>query len=119
VTQVQPSHCCGAGVPHEVVGDELPAPLEGVQQRHRPALADERCRTIHLDHEEPTAGGCDGVAFSRVRLLAHPQCVQLGLGGAAVDRRGSTKFTFHEVIHCFLHQAPRPSIKVRTQEWMR
>jgi len=41
----QPSHCSGAGrpaVPHEVVGDEDPAPFEGARQHHFPALADQR-----------------------------------------------------------------------------
>src|SRR3979409_2418699 len=64
-----------AGVPHEVVRDEQPAILKRVQQRHGPMLANERCRTIHLGHGEPSAGGCDRIAFSCMGLLSNPPYV--------------------------------------------
>src|SRR5208282_4903896 len=45
-----------AGVPHEVVGDEQSASLKRIQECYGAMLANERCRTIHLDHGEPSAG---------------------------------------------------------------
>ena len=86
-------------MPHEVIGDEHPASLERVQQRHRAMFANERRGTIHLDHGEPPAGGRDGVAFSRVGLLSNPQCVQLRLEGAPIDDLGRCKFSAHDVFH--------------------
>jgi hypothetical protein len=69
-------------------GDQQPAPLERIQQRHRATFANERCGTIHLDHGEPSAGGRNGVAFSCVSLLANPQRVQLRLEGAPINHFG-------------------------------
>ena len=65
-----------AGVPHEVVGDELLPPLKRIPQRQCATLADQRCRAIHLDHGQPPAGGCHRVAGPCVSFLSHPQCVQ-------------------------------------------
>jgi hypothetical protein len=62
-----------AGVPHEVVGNEHLASLKRFQECHRPTFANERRGSIHLDHGEPSAGGCNGVAFSCVGLLSNPQ----------------------------------------------
>ena len=55
--------------------------------------------TVHLDHGEPSAGGCNGVAFSCVSLLSNPQCVQLALESAPIDHRRCSKFISHGVIH--------------------
>jgi hypothetical protein len=62
-------------------------------------LTDERCGTIHLDHGESPAGGCNRIAFSRVSLLSKAQCVQLSLEGAPVDYGGRSKFISHDVVH--------------------
>jgi hypothetical protein len=62
-------------------------------------FANERSGGIDLDHGEPSAGGCNGVAFSCVSLLSHSLCVQLRLEGAPIDYvRGST-FISYEVCH--------------------
>jgi len=87
------------GVPHEVVGDELSTTLERVQERDRATFANERCGTVHLDHGEPSAGGCDGVTFSCVSLLTNPQGVQLGVEGALIDYFRGSKFITHDVCH--------------------
>jgi len=50
-------------------------------------FADERRCTVHLDHGESAAGGCNGVAFSCVSLLSNPQCVQLGLESTPINHR--------------------------------
>ena len=76
-----------AGVPHEVVGDELPAPLERVEQRDRPVRPGQREAGVDLDHGQPPPGRGDRVAFPGVRLLPHPQRVQLGLEGRPVGGR--------------------------------
>ena len=39
-----------AGVPHEVVGDELPGPLERVEEGERPVGPDQREVGVDLDH---------------------------------------------------------------------
>jgi hypothetical protein len=39
-----------AGVPHEVVGDELSAPFERVEQGERPVRPDQREVGVCLDH---------------------------------------------------------------------
>ena len=88
-----------AGVPHEVVGDEHPASLERIQQRHCATFANERCGTIDLDHGEASARGCNGVAFFCVRLFSNPQSVQFGLEGAPIDYLRGSWFIFHEVLH--------------------
>ena len=88
-----------AGLPHEVVGDEHPASLKHIQCCDRPTFANERCGTVHLDHWEPSAGGCNGVALSCVSLLSNPQCVQLGEEGAPIDYLRGSKFISHEVCH--------------------
>jgi hypothetical protein len=71
---------------------EQPATLKRVQQRHGPTFANERCCTIHLDHGEPSAGGCDRVAFSCVGLLSNPQCVQFRLERGPIDDLTGSKF---------------------------
>ena len=76
-----------AGVPHVEVRDQLPAALEGVQQRDRPVRADQRDGGVDLDHRQPPARRGDRVAFAGVRLLANPQRVDFGLPGGAVDHR--------------------------------
>jgi hypothetical protein len=94
-------------VPHEVVGEELPASLKRIQQRHRPTLADKSRRTIHLDHGEPPAGGCNRIAFSCVSFLSNPQRVQLGLEGDPIDYFGRGKFICHDVCHRSLRHIAR------------
>ncbi len=37
-------------VPHEVVGDELPAPFERLEQGERPAGSGQREAGVYLDH---------------------------------------------------------------------
>jgi hypothetical protein len=39
-----------AGVPHEVVGDELSAPFERFEQGERPVGPDQREVGVYLDH---------------------------------------------------------------------
>jgi hypothetical protein len=39
-----------AAVPHEVVGDELSAPFESVEQGERPVGPDQREVGVYLDH---------------------------------------------------------------------
>ena len=86
----------------EVVGDEQLAPLKCIQQRHRPTLADKWCRAIHFDHGQPPPGGCNRVAFSCVRLLSNPECVQFGLEGAPINYRRCSGFVSHGVFTCLL-----------------
>jgi hypothetical protein len=93
-----------AGVPHEVVGDEHPASLKRVQKCHSATFANERCGTIHLDHRQSSAGGCNGITLACVRLLSNPQCVQLGPKGAPIDYFGRSKFISHDVFHRSLRQ---------------
>ena len=62
-----------AGVPHEVVGDELLPPLERVQQGERPLQPDQREAGVDLDHGQAPPGRGDRVAFPGVRLLPDPQ----------------------------------------------
>jgi len=62
-----------AGLPHEVVGDQLPTAFEHLQQRDRPVQAGQRDGGVHLDHRQPPAGRRDRVAFMGVRLLPGAQ----------------------------------------------
>src|SRR5262249_43471768 len=87
--------CRATGVPHEIISDKHPAALKGIQQRHRPTLANERCGPIDLDHAEPPASSRNGVAFPCVGLLSSPQCVQLRLEGPSIDYFGRSNFIFH------------------------
>ena len=80
-----------AGVPHEVVGDQLPTALERLEQGDRPVRAGQRNAGIHLDHGQPTPGRGDRVAFAGVRLLPDPQRIQFGLEGGPVDGRGQAR----------------------------
>jgi hypothetical protein len=57
-----------AGVPHEVVGDEHPAPLNRIQKCHRPTFGNERRGTIHFHHGETSAGGRNGVTLCEFSL---------------------------------------------------
>jgi hypothetical protein len=94
VTHVQPSHCSAAGCPtppHEVVGDELPAPFERVEQGERPAGPGQREACVHLGHGQAPPGRGDRVGFAGVRLLPDPQRVQFGLEGGPVDGRGQAR----------------------------
>jgi hypothetical protein len=77
-----------AGVPHEVVGDELPTPLERFEKCRRALRANQRCSAVHLDHMEPPASCRNGVTFMRVSLLSNPQCVELLQKGAPIDDIG-------------------------------
>ena len=77
-----------AGVPHEVVGDELPAPLERLEQGERPVWPDQREVGVHLDHGQSPSCRGDRVPFAGVRLLPNPQPVEFGLEGGPVDGRG-------------------------------
>jgi hypothetical protein len=80
-----------AGVPHEVVGDELPAALERVEQGERPAVPGQREAGGYLDHGQAPPGRGDRVAFPSVRLLPDPQPVQFGLEGGPVDGCGQAR----------------------------
>src|SRR5229473_1737645 len=77
--------CGSAGVPHEVVGDELSTALEHIEKRHRAVRANQRDAGVHLHHRQPPAGCRNGVALSCVSLLSDPQFVQLRLEGAPID----------------------------------
>jgi hypothetical protein len=79
------------GPPHEVVGDELPAPLERVEQGDRPVRPGQLQAGIDFDHRQAPAGRGDRVALAGVRLLPHPQRVQFGLEGGPVDGRGQVR----------------------------
>src|ERR1700689_4424306 len=68
-------------------------------------FADERCRTLHLDHGEPSACGRNGIAFFRVSLFSNPQRVQLRLEGAPIDYFRGSWFIFHKVFHHSLRYA--------------
>jgi hypothetical protein len=70
-----------------VVGDQLPAAFERLQQRDRPVRADQRDRGVDLDHRQPPPGRGDRVALVGVRLFPDPQGVDFGLPGGAVDHR--------------------------------
>src|ERR1700733_12458976 len=96
-----------AGVPHEVIGDEHPAPFKRLQEGHRATFANEWCRTIYLDHRKPSAGSRNGVTFFCVRLLLSAQCIQLRLEGAPINYSGRSRFISYEVCHCFLLSSPR------------
>src|SRR5579864_7332729 len=74
-----------AGVPHEIVGNELSARLKCIQECNRAAFANERCGTIYSDHGKPSADGGNGVAFFCISLFSNAQCVQLGLEGAPIN----------------------------------
>jgi hypothetical protein len=64
----------------------LSAPLERIQQGDRAARTDQHQRWVNLDHRQPTTCRGDRVAGSRVRLLSHPQRVELGLKRGPIDR---------------------------------
>ena len=89
-------------MPHEVIGDEQPASLEHIQQRHHAMFADQRRGTIDLDHRQPPSGGRDRVAVPGVGLFANPQCVQFSLESAPIDYFGRYKFVTRDVIHLAL-----------------
>jgi hypothetical protein len=75
--------------PHEVVGEELSASLERVEQGQRAAGTGQRERWVDLDHREPATGGGDRIALACVRLLVDPQRLQLSLKcGPVHDRWG-------------------------------
>jgi hypothetical protein len=76
-----------AGVPHEVVGDELPASLERVQQGERSDGSDQLGLGVDLDHGQSPSGGRDRITFVGVRLLPDPECVDLRLEAVPVDDR--------------------------------
>jgi hypothetical protein len=68
----------GRGVPvppHEVVGDELPAPFESVEQADRPVRPGQREAGVYLDHGQAPASRGDRVALAGVRLLPDPELV--------------------------------------------
>src|SRR5580704_2086268 len=73
-------------------------------------FANERCGAIHLDHGESSAGGRDGVAFPCLRLLSHPQCIQLRLEGAPIDYVWRSKFISHDVAHRSLRYSQLSSL---------
>ena len=75
-------------MPHEVVGDELPASLERIEQRDRPAWPGQLEVGVHFDHGKAPSGRGDRVAFPDVRLLPIPQAVQFGLEDGPVNRFG-------------------------------
>jgi hypothetical protein len=101
-----------AVVPHEVVGDELPAALERVEQGERPVRAGERERGVALDHGQATAGGGDRVAFAGVGLFPGTELVELGLEGGLVDDRGRVAGSFVMMIVSFgfLRGRLRPAV---------
>jgi hypothetical protein len=65
----------------------LAAQLKGAIVMLEPILTEEG---VDLHHRQPSTGGCDGVAFMRVRLLPNPQRVQFCLKRGAIDH-GSTQ----------------------------
>src|SRR5580700_11189350 len=52
----------------------------------------------------------NGVAFSCVSLLSHPQCVQLDLESAPIDYFGRAKFISHDVFHRSLRYSQLSSL---------
>ena len=76
-----------AGEPHVVVGDQLPAAFERLEQRERAVRADQGDRRVDLDHRQPPPGRGDRVTFVGVRLFPSPQGVDFGQPGGAVDHR--------------------------------
>src|ERR1022692_1200988 len=100
-----------AGVPHEVVGDELPAPFECFEQGERPAGPGPREAGVCLGHGQAPPGRGDRVALPGVRLLADPQLVQFGLEGGPADGRGHAGYAARSrsgrpgVLRCLLHDA--------------
>src|ERR1035438_7107598 len=87
-----------AGVPHEVVGDEHPASLERVEQRHRAMWANQLRGRIDFHHRQPSTGCCDRVTLVRVSLFSNPQCVKVCLEGAPIDYSG--RFNFVSLLAC-------------------
>jgi hypothetical protein len=77
--------------PHEVVGDQLTAPFERVEQRDRSARPGHREAGVHLDHGQPPPRRGDRVAFSGVRLFPDPQPVEFGLEGCPVNGSGQAR----------------------------
>lgn len=91
MTQVHLLRRRAAGVPHEIVGDELSPALENIEKRHWAVRAYQRGGGVHLHHWQPPSGCRDGITFSSVSLLSNQQCVQLGLEGARSTIRGAPR----------------------------
>jgi hypothetical protein len=78
-------------MPHEVVGDELPAAFERVEQGERPAGPGQPEARVYLRHGQAPPGRADRVAFPGVGLLPDPQPVQFGLEHDPVDSCGQAR----------------------------
>jgi hypothetical protein len=76
-------------VPHEVVGDQLPAPFERLQQGERSIGPDQLEAGVYLDHGQAPPGRGDRVTFAGVRLLPRTQLAQFGLEGVPVGGHGA------------------------------
>src|SRR5215467_889947 len=87
-----------AGVPHEIVRDELPTTFERVEKRQRTVRANQRDARVHLHHREPAAGGGNEVTLMCVRLLPNPQPIELSLKPAPIDYLRNSKFISHDVL---------------------
>ena len=74
-----------AGVPHEVIGQQLTSVLEGVQQRDRSVWSGQLEAGVDLDHRQGPAGRGDCVALPDVLLFTGPQCADSGLECLSVD----------------------------------
>ena len=62
-----------AAVPHGVVGEKLPAPVEYVEERDRPVRSGQFHRRVDLHHRQPPACRGDGVTLTGVLFLAPSQ----------------------------------------------
>ncbi len=74
-----------ADIPHEVIGDELLAPFERLEQVERSVGPDQREVGVYLDHGQAPSSCGNRVAFAGVQFLSNPQTIQLGLEGCAID----------------------------------
>ena len=88
---MQPSHWPwwgGVVVPHVLVHHEFVAPLEQVEERHRPVRPDDLDLPVELDHRQPPPGRGDRVPLTGVRLLPEQQLVACRVpGGDVYDGR--------------------------------
>jgi hypothetical protein len=77
--------------PHEVVGDELPAPFERLQHGERPAGPGQREAGVYLDHGQAQPDRGDRVAFPGVCLLPGEKPRPFGLKVASADDGGQAR----------------------------
>ena len=84
-----------AVVPHVEVHDQLAPALEHVPQRYRAVRPGHRDRPVDLDHGQPPPGRRDRVPLVGVRLLPHPQLIQLSLPARPVGHRRRLRLVGH------------------------